>query len=90
MKLRPLRLSRIGPGEGGWGVGSGEVGCGPNKGLEGAETPAGLPVPQAGQTRGTGLDSWWDGSPCRVSGGERHDELRSLTGSPAHQAPHLA
>ena len=39
---------------------------------------------------GTGLDSWWDRSPCRISGGERRDELRSLMGSPAQQAPRPA
>ena len=87
MKLRPLRPSRTGPGEGGWGGGFRvEVGCGPNKGLERAETPAWAPS-AAGRPDPGGLDSWWDGSPCRISGGERRDELRSLMGSPAHQAP---
>ena len=41
MKLRPLKLSRTGPGEGGWGEFWVEVGVGLNKGPEGAETPAG-------------------------------------------------
>ena len=80
MKLRPLRSSRTGPGEGGWGGGFRvEVGCGLNKGLERAETPAWAPS-AAGRPDPGGLDSWWDGSPCRISGGERRDELRSLMG----------
>ena len=86
VKLRPLRLSRTGPGEGGWGEFWVEVGVGLNKGPEQAETPVGAHSAAAGQAWGAGLDSEWDGSPWRVSGGEHRGELRSLTGSPAHQA----
>lgn len=57
LKLRPLRLSRTRPGEGGQGGFQVEVGVGLNKGLEGAETPARAHGAAGGQAWGTGLDS---------------------------------